>query len=422
MNKETAEALVLHFAQKYLSDMLPPDTFTQLDTANATAHQAVQAWDKKITLSSHWGGIIENKSKHAVAKTVDVFKQALFEQKKLCLHYEGKDKPFSFNPFGLVARDQQYFLVGSYWDNTEPFLLSARKVQSLYLTDEAGLLPIDDFNLATFADAYLNHPQSPPEVIEQLVVEFPESVYSYVKNYPLQCDSVSLTEPEGNPAYFTLTAIRVGNNVRLQQWLTGFHDEAHVLEPFSLKKIVNLSYIDQLTNLYNRKGFDRQLQRAIEKFHRDSCSIFSLLVIDIDKFKAINDDNGHIVGDNALKLIADCLRQYDAIRYGGEEFIVALELDCNTAFAVAERIRLSVAALTIVTGNTVIQPTISIGIAEFPAHLPQADQQKIQVTNQPLSTEVKFELIKAITDSADKALYQAKEQGRNRCVIAETGA
>jgi diguanylate cyclase (GGDEF)-like protein len=215
----------------------------------------------------------------------------------------------------------------------------------------------------------------------------------------------------------------VGNNARLQQWLTGFHDEAHILEPFSLKKIVNLSYIDQLTNLYNRKGFDRQLQRAIEKFHRDSRFIFSLLVIDIDRFKAINDDNGHLVGDQALKLIADCLRQYDAIRYGGEEFVVALELDSNTAFVVAERIRLSVAALAITTENTVIRPTISIGIAEFPTHLSKVEQQKIQpAMNQPLSTAVKLELTKAITDSADKALYQAKEQGRNRCIVAEAGA
>ncbi|MDP3877465.1 MAG: WYL domain-containing protein [Methylobacter sp.] len=185
MNKETAEALVLHFAQKYLSEIFPPDTFTQLDATKASAHQAVQAWDKKITMPSHWDGVIENQSKHIVTKTVDVFKQALFEQKKLCLHYEGKDKPFSFNPFGLVTRDQQYFLVGSYWDNTEPFLLSARKVLSLQLSDETGLTPEDDFNLATFAHDYLNHPQSPPEIIEQLIVEFPASVYSYVKNYPL---------------------------------------------------------------------------------------------------------------------------------------------------------------------------------------------------------------------------------------------
>ncbi|MDO9169363.1 MAG: hypothetical protein Q7U18_09825 [Methylobacter sp.] len=83
MNKETAEALVLHFAQKYLSEILPPDTFTQLDTAKATTHQSVQDWDKKITMPSHWGGVIENQRKQVVDKTVDVFKQALFDPSQI---------------------------------------------------------------------------------------------------------------------------------------------------------------------------------------------------------------------------------------------------------------------------------------------------------------------------------------------------
>ncbi|MDT8372306.1 MAG: diguanylate cyclase [Gammaproteobacteria bacterium] len=422
MNKETAEALVLHFAQKYLVKVLPQDTFKYLDMDKALEHQLVQEWDSKIAMHSHWSGVVDIQNQQAVNDVVDIFKQALLNKKQLWLQYEGRDQSFHYNPFGLVVRDQQCFFIGSVCDNKVPFLLAARKIQQIQLTDDDGLSSEADFDLDTFSSHYLNHPQSSPEVIEELVVEFPASVYSYVKNHPLQCASVALTEPEGHPAYFKLTATQVINSARLHQWLSGFHDRAHILQPFSLKKIVNVSYIDQLTHLYNRKGFDRQLQRAIEKYYREAQSVFSVLVIDVDKFKVINDDNGHIVGDQVLTAIADCLRQYDAIRYGGEEFVVALELDCNRASTIAERIRTAVAALSIATENGLIQPTISIGIAEFPAHLSLTDKQKIKITaNRQLPVALKLELIKSITDSADKALYQAKEQGRNRCVIAESG-
>ena len=422
MNKETAEALILHFAQKYLAEILPQDTFKYLDTHKAAMHQTVQEWDRKVAMPSHWDGILETQDKQKIDDVV-VFKQALLDKTKLWMQYEGRDKRFQFNPFGLVIRDQQCFFIGSFWGDPDPFLLSARKIEYIQLTDEPCLSPEEDFILEQFSSDFLNHPQSSPEIIEELIVEFPESVYSYIKKHPLQCTSIKLTEPEGYPAHFKMTACQVTNNMRLHQWLTGFHDQAHVEEPFFLKKIINLSYIDQLTNLNNRKGFDRQLQRAIEKYSRDAKAIFSVLILDIDKFKAINDGNGHIVGDQVLIRIADCVRQYDVMRYGGEEFAVVLELDCTMALNIAERIRISIEALVITTGDAAIQPTISIGIAEFPAHLSLADQQKIKTTpNQKLSNVLKLNLIKAITDTADKALYQAKEQGRNCCVTAVAGS
>lgn len=152
---------------------------------------------------------------------------------------------------------------------------------------------------------------------------------------------------------------------------------------------------DALTGLNNRRTFEEIIQQWIQ----DEIP-FAMIVLDIDQFKIINDTFGHSVGDEVLKKIAQLVqasvRPEDVCsRFGGEEFVVLLH-DSNSvmAYLIAESIRISVKESDMVTNHLV---TLSAGIAEFPLHSLSA-------------TEI-FQL-------ADNALYRAKQEGRNRTIIA----
>ncbi len=156
---------------------------------------------------------------------------------------------------------------------------------------------------------------------------------------------------------------------------------------------------DGLTGIYNRRSFDTiivsEFERA-ERYNRD----LSLLIIDIDHFKLVNDKYGHIAGDSVLKELAaklsGRLRSNDHLaRYGGEEFVIILpETPLDMAHLFAERVRTSVGEKDFEVGNNLTAPvTISIGISSFPA------QSKT---------------VKELVHFADNALYEAKETGRNR--------
>lgn len=157
---------------------------------------------------------------------------------------------------------------------------------------------------------------------------------------------------------------------------------------------------DGLTGLYNYRYFRAILEQEFKRVVRYNRSL-SLLMIDIDYFKHYNDANGHLMGDAALKTVADLLRascrDIDFIvRYGGEEFAVLLpETNVKDAYLIAERIRASIAEYPF--PNCQAQPngalTVSIGIAEYPA---DADND--------------IDLI----ERADAALYQSKRCARNR--------
>ncbi|KOY14575.1 GGDEF domain-containing protein [Paenibacillus xylanivorans] len=162
---------------------------------------------------------------------------------------------------------------------------------------------------------------------------------------------------------------------------------------------------DHLTNLSNRRQFEKSLELELERA-REYKQKLSLLVIDIDRFKKVNDTFGHTSGDAVLKQLGQLLIQHarsaDIVsRNGGEEFAILL-LDCghNQAMAIAESIRQSVEKyhFALPDGNT-IRLTISIGVAVFPDHCDDRDDNDF------------FE-------QADRALYEAKNTGRNRvCAI-----
>ncbi len=169
-----------------------------------------------------------------------------------------------------------------------------------------------------------------------------------------------------------------------------------------LERLVN---IDGLTQIANRRCFDQYLIQEWQRLHREQQSL-SLLLIDVDFFKKYNDHYGHLVGDQCLIHLAQTIQQSvtrptDLVaRFGGEEFAVLLpNTPLSGAIAIAERIHLAISNLNLVhpASNISQKVTLSIGITSL-------------IPNNEVSTEI-------LIDQADRALYLAKQQGRNQSVI-----
>ena len=165
------------------------------------------------------------------------------------------------------------------------------------------------------------------------------------------------------------------------------------------ERLRNLALRDGLTNLYNRRFLEEMLERLCADAERRKASV-SAIMLDLDHFKLINDQHGHAAGDAVLREVAasilSCLRTVDvACRYGGEEFAIILP-DCSVANAAtkAEQIRSRINERTIASGLPV---TVSLGVASIPE-----------------TCAGQSELI----PQADAALYAAKQQGRDRVVVA----
>ncbi|TVO73558.1 GGDEF domain-containing protein [Sedimenticola selenatireducens] len=165
------------------------------------------------------------------------------------------------------------------------------------------------------------------------------------------------------------------------------------------QRAVESATIDPLTGVRNRASMDASMKREIGLAQRHN-SPLSVILMDIDHFKAINDQHGHLYGDQALKAAAQCaeqsIRESDMIfRYGGEEFLVLLTgTDLEGAQLLAERIRVNVQNLEPISDKD-IQMTVSLGVTKLTAQD---------------STDTLFQRI-------DAALYRAKNEGRNRVII-----
>ena len=427
MNKETAEAFIIHFARKYFSHMFPQKVMDALLTEenSSSANQTIESnifleWEEKVSVQTYWKGVINNFRSAQEKKIVHIFKEALFSNKQLKITHLHKHKLVQiFNPFGLVLRDDKFFLVGSYENTQQPCLLNINKVSELQVLEQQAIQPPEQFNLDDFSENYLIHPTS-PEMIEMLSVEFPEKAFFYVTSHPLKCEQLVISERHGVPGFFNLKAYKVKNTYLLHEWLNAFQDDAYVLEPDFIRQQINRSFVDQLTNLYNRKAFERLGSREIDHYLRELNCYFSILIIDIDHFKKINDQYGHVFGDSVLVKVAEYFRDYDAIRYGGEEFVILLSnTHATEAVCAAERIRQNIESLSLKNeeGHDVTV-TISTGIAEFPIHLSINDRHILD-KKENLNQKTKRGLLVAIIEQADKALYQAKQTGRNKSVIIQ---
>lgn len=173
------------------------------------------------------------------------------------------------------------------------------------------------------------------------------------------------------------------------------------------QKLQRLSYLDGLTGIANRRHFEEALDREWRRACRVGGAV-SLIMVDTDSFKAFNDTYGHQRGDECLMMVAATLRESlrrpgDLVaRYGGEEFMIILPgTDAKGSAELAETIRARVEAMDIAHEGSRVNPvvTISLGV----------------VTGYPMSGSLPDALVAA----ADTALYQAKEEGRNRVVSRE---
>ena len=182
-------------------------------------------------------------------------------------------------------------------------------------------------------------------------------------------------------------------------------DRADEVEANFQRKMGEAAMREPLTGLYNRRHFEERFAAEIAAAQRHG-RLLTLLLIDIDHFKRINDEHGHLAGDEVLKMIANVLkgqlRVEDVVaRYGGEEFVVlARETDMEGAAVLAERLRAGVEKTRYQVGKELVSVTVSIGVTisiglvQFAKPYTQQD----------------------LIAAADKALYKAKSGGRNRVV------
>ncbi len=194
---------------------------------------------------------------------------------------------------------------------------------------------------------------------------------------------------------------------------TDFHRRLAVVSAVCLENAINRErlvlsgHTDVLTGWHNRRYLQRRLPEELARAQRYG-QPFGALLLDIDHFKAVNDNHGHDTGDRVLKDVADrvkCeLRSSDvAVRYGGEEFAVLLpQTGLKDAARLAERVRRTVAAAPFQgQAGVELAVTVSVGVAQLQPLSPGAE---LQTLGQQLFRE------------ADEALYQAKSSGRNRVI------
>jgi len=184
-------------------------------------------------------------------------------------------------------------------------------------------------------------------------------------------------------------------------WVTVNSSKEYMSARVSNIQLLEMSNTDGLTGVKNRRYFDLQLEEELQRARRTEGRI-ALLILDIDNFKKVNDEYGHIAGDQCLIAVANSLKNSmqrisDTVaRYGGEEFAIIIantdEADC---LKIAERIRTAVEDIQILVNNVAVPLTISIGVSQCKAADVECDGVSLLA-------------------AADTALYQAKKQGRNQ--------
>ncbi|HLO50971.1 MAG TPA: diguanylate cyclase [Kamptonema sp.] len=204
-----------------------------------------------------------------------------------------------------------------------------------------------------------------------------------------------ITKPFNTPELLARVRTHLELKYTREQLKKALHEQAQLT-----KELENLANTDPLTGVWNRRYLLTLCEREINRVSRYKHS-FSVLMLDLDRFKQINDIYGHSGGDEVLivltKVVEDSLRKVDFWgRFGGEEFVVILpETNLESAVDVAERIRKTLEQTVIMIQEKQVQITVSIGVSNY-----KLEDEKIDVALQ----------------RADKALYQAKNQGRNRVV------
>ncbi len=209
-------------------------------------------------------------------------------------------------------------------------------------------------------------------------------------------NGVRVTEP---------VALSDGDRVQLGPIIVLRFTLVNEAEESSLKTVYESAHRDGLTGVFNRKHFEERLVSELAYAERHGTEL-SLVVLDLDHFKHVNDKYGHLAGDQVLRTAASIIlrgsRAEDIVaRYGGEEFVhVARDVPSGVALDVAERTRIAVAQSVTDVGGTSISVTISGGVASLSCCGSRRDRE-------------------TLIRLADDRLYQAKLAGRNRVVGAD---
>lgn len=222
------------------------------------------------------------------------------------------------------------------------------------------------------------------------------------------------SDPALKNIYLILITARIQEGDRVRGLDLGADD--YITKPFSFSELLarirvgsrvvqyqqHLEYqtqVDSLTGLFNRRAFDKKIQEEFERSKRYHNSL-SVLLLDIDNFKTINDTYGHPAGDATLVKISETIREKTRqsdfpARYGGEEFVLILpETDQDSALQVASKVHESIRTIDLGTTSHPFSVTVSIGISSTSARVYGHWQELI--------------------DDADKGLYLAKNSGKDR--------
>lgn len=237
------------------------------------------------------------------------------------------------------------------------------------------------------------------DIGEQLAEEVPE-IEKLFDMQLLESADVGALLSEAKEVLVTRSLQTLKQLDESQKVTDSIRERVHVMEAENKR--------DGLTGAYNRSYMDELLRREFEQAREHNWPL-SLIFVDIDRFKQLNDNHGHAVGDQALchttRLLDFSTRDTDMVaRYGGEEFVIILPgVDSRTASALGQRV---VEAFRneelIIESGEALQITISAGLASFDEY-------------------TAFEHCSALLHAADQAMYQAKAQGRNRLVVHGAG-
>ncbi|MEW6520711.1 MAG: diguanylate cyclase [Thermodesulfobacteriota bacterium] len=254
---------------------------------------------------------------------------------------------------------------------------------------------------------YSNNDEKLISVLDELVVEFGQQAFPVIFHVLTHLD-LSQQEAEGFWQEICQHRLemsnQLGHNVNLRTAICDYFCSIHkslenpkVVEIHIFENTINTAKYDRLTGLYNRAYFDESMIREVARAKRYNTEL-SVLFLDIDNFKAVNDRHGHLAGDSVLKDMSQAImgeiRAEDiASRYGGEEIVIILpETGKATGLILAERIRELIANLSLQYEGKNIPLTISGGLANFP--IDSCDAMEL----------VRF---------ADMALLKAKALGKN---------
>lgn len=189
-----------------------------------------------------------------------------------------------------------------------------------------------------------------------------------------------------------------------QSWLEVFREllQSTWTSALKLTAAKDLAFVDDVTGLYNQRYLHLVLEKEIKRAERAK-QPFSILFIDVDHFKSVNDTAGHMVGSKLLAGVGELLRGHTrmidyAFRYGGDEFVLILVgTDSREAHEVGERIRGQVESTPFLIDGLPVKLTISIGVAAFPEHAKRKED---------------------ILRMADEAMYASKSRNRNTVSVA----